>query len=162
MRPIRFWFNGGYADFQVPDGSDDRFEGSSLRIGGPTGPVLRISILRTRPSRNGGPASAEEALRLTRFADTGRLDTLPGGRAVLSHVIPAADGREDHVAHVWHLALPSPDGSILVAIFSLTFSEGNGADASATIDAIASEVRSSKFLFFDQPETAGPPDVEDA
>ena len=162
MRPIRFWFNGGYADFQVPDGADDRFEGNALRIAGASGPVLRISILRTRSSRNGGPASAEEALRVTRFADTGQLDVLPSGRAVFTHVIPAADGNEDLVAHVWHLALPAPDGSILVAIFSLTLPARDAEYASATIDTMASEVRTARFLFFDQPDAPAAPDVEDA
>ncbi|GEM_PF-4194605 len=162
MRPIRYWFNGGYADFQVPEGSDERFEGNALRIGGPYGPVLRISILRTRPARNGGPASAEEALRLTRFADEGTLEVLPASRAVLGHVVPSADGNEDLVAHVWHLAIPGPDASVLVAIFSLTVGAKDVAAAAPTIEAIASEVRTSRFLFFDQPDTPVAPDVEDA
>ncbi|MEK7865820.1 MAG: hypothetical protein AAB434_04000 [Planctomycetota bacterium] len=162
MRPIRFWFNGGYADFQVPEGADDRFEGSALRLDGPSGPVLRISILRTRPAREGGPATAEEALRLTRFVDAGTLEALPQNRAVFSHVVPAADGNEDLVAHVWHLAVPGPDASILVAIFALMLHAKDAAAAEPTIKAVASEVRTARFLFFDQPETAEAPDVEDA
>ena len=162
MRPIRFWFNGGYADFQVPEGSDDRFDGNALRIGGPAGPVRRISILHTRPSRNGGPASAEEALRLTRFVDAGTVEPLPQHRAVFSHVVPSADGNDDLVAHIWHLAVPGPDDSILVAIFSLMLGAKEVDGAASTIAAVASEVRTARFLFFDQPDTPVAPDVEDA
>ncbi len=165
MKPVRFWFNGGYADLGVPEGSDDGFQGSAIRIGsGPAAPVLRISVLRTRPHRKGGPASAEEALRLTRFAEAGTLETLDRNRAVLAVVVPAADGDENVVAHVWHLGIPGPDASIVIAIFSLA-TEAARADqpeTRASVEAISSAVRGAQFVFFDEDKATWKTDFEDA
>lgn len=163
MRPVRFWFNGGYADFQVPEGSDDGFHGNAMRVGADKA-TLRISVMRTRPAKNGGPASADEALRLTRFASVGTLAPLPNRRAVLSHRVAPSEDEPDLLAHVWHLAVPAPEASILVAIFSLevAVADAERPETRATVETIGAQVHSASFVFFDEKEGAAEPDLEDA
>lgn len=164
MRPVRYWFNGGYIDFRVPEGSADGFDGTGLRIGppGPAAPVLRISILRSRSADDGGPPSTEEALRQTRFAPHSTIEPISRDRALLAHVLTGVGG-EDVVERLWHLAVLGPKSEVVVAVFSLTLSrraEGTP-ETEALVREVASEVRTARFTWFDEPDLEPSKDLED-
>lgn len=120
-------YNGGVVEFSIPANWTENYDpdrGGIFCDPSPDSASLRLNMITAKSPAPITENSATEALKALKHFQSGHVESLPNGNALLTSSGPATE--EGHQLHMfyWIVANPVKPDHIRVAIFTYTLLEG--------------------------------------
>jgi hypothetical protein len=143
-------YRGGVVTFRIPAHWQEEYGadgGGSFSEDAPDAPTLRLGIITAKAPSPVTSASAPDVLEALRQSDTGSIERLPSGCALLRYTQVAVDRGYKLYITYWAVAHVIPPSHARVATFSYTLLDRQRDDIrfQKELELLDSEIRASIF-----------------